>query len=86
MKTEPAAGVVGPSGDAAPAFDREIVELMTQTGPMLISKLTNKFKPQLKNNDELKKAFFNAVKRVAKLEEIPPGSGNKMVVLKSGKK
>eukprot|EP00884_Botryococcus_braunii_P015220 jgi/Botrbrau1/2381/Bobra.0395s0013.2 len=78
-----------PGGTAAPpvgtplqVLEREIREWLLQTGAIPVQDLTAKFKRKLKNDEQMKKDFFVAVRKVAKLEERPPGSGNKMVVLR----
>ena len=49
--------------------------------PDLERALTARFKPQLRT-PEHKQAFTKLVKKVARLEEVPPGSGTRCIVLK----
>ena len=76
------------SGSASPAppvtggvTEQEIVAFLRTSGPIPSSTLTARFKPQLKTAQH-KSAFTQLVKRVAKLEEVPPGSGTRCIVLR----
>ncbi len=78
-----------PLAPAAPAAaeapggvsDQEIVAFLRASGPLASSALTARFKPQLRT-PEHKAAFTKLVKKVARLEEAPPGSGIRCIVLK----
>ncbi len=61
--------------------EQEIVEFLRASGPIASSQLTARFKRQIKTSEH-KTSFTKLVKKVAKLEEVPPGSGNRCIVLK----
>lgn len=61
--------------------EQEIVEFLKASGPIASSALTARFKRQIKT-PEHKTGFTKLVKKVAKLEEVPLGSGNRCIVLK----
>ena len=63
--------------------EQEIVAFLRASGPIPSSTLTARFKPQLKTTQH-KSLFTQLVKRVAKLEEFPPGSGTRCIVLRQG--
>ena len=60
----------------------EVVAFLRASGPIASSALTARFKPQLRS-PEHKAAFTKLVKKVARLEEVPPGSGTRCIVLKA---
>ena len=66
---------------SGPPSAQEIAECLRVNGPMTTSELTARFRKRLPSMDD-KKAFTANVKRVSKLEERPPGSGQRFVVLK----
>lgn len=82
-KADPGASL--PSAAVRPAGftvnQQEIIAFLEACGPIPSTVLTNKFKPRLVNAEH-RKAFTELVKLVAKLEESPPGSGSKCIVLK----
>lgn len=65
----------------APPTAQEILNSLRAWGPVTAQELTSRFKKRLKNADE-KKAFTVIVKRISRLEERPPGSGNKFIIPK----
>jgi hypothetical protein len=73
---------VPPVGDGGGGVtEQEIVDFLKASGPIASSALTARFKRQIKT-PENKTGFTKLVKKVAKLEEVPPGSGNRCIVLK----
>ncbi|BDA42633.1 hypothetical protein COCOBI_03-5260 [Coccomyxa sp. Obi] len=76
---ESAAGATSAGG----VTEQEIVDFLKASGPIASSELTARFKSHFKGtNAEQKKEFTKLVKKVAKLEEVPPGSGNRFIVLR----
>lgn len=63
--------------------EQELVDFLKASGPIASSELTASFKSRLKGSTaEQKKEFTKLVKKVAKLEEVPLGSGNRCIVLR----
>ncbi|KAK9819877.1 hypothetical protein WJX72_003519 [[Myrmecia] bisecta] len=85
VKTEPvgaAATTSAPApGGPAGVTEREVVNYLTATGPVLSSELSKHFKKRIQTAEQ-KKGLAAIMKRVGKLEEMPPGSGQKFIVLK----
>ena len=75
---QPAPAAVEPAGGVS---EQEIVSFLRAAGLTPLSEVTAKFKPQL-HTPEHKAAFTRAVKKVARLEEVPPGSGKRFIVLR----
>lgn len=76
---ESAAGATSGGG----VTEQELVDFLKASGPIASSELTATFKSHLKGaNAEQKKEFTKLVKKVAKLEEVPPGSGTRWIVLR----
>lgn len=70
-----------PSPGDGPPTDAELVTALAARGPTPSAALTALFKARLRTPAD-RKAFTAAVKRVARLEERPPGSGVKVIVLR----
>jgi hypothetical protein len=83
VKPEPGAFVPALAQAGPHGFDVTADEIVAflKAGPKPSSALTTHFKSRLPSNEH-KKAFMALVKRVAKLEEMPPGSGIKCIVLR----
>ena len=64
---------------SGPPSAQEILRLLKSSGPLTTSELTSRFRKRLSTQQD-KQAFTAHVKKVSKLEERPPGSGNKFVV------
>ena len=66
-----------------PPTDAEVIAALREKGPMPSSAFTALFKARLAaGGPDAKRDFMAAVKRVARLEERPPGSGVKVIVLR----
>ncbi|KAK9835031.1 hypothetical protein WJX81_005533 [Elliptochloris bilobata] len=74
------------SADSGGVSEADIVQMLREAAaantPMKSATLTRAFRAQLKT-DEQRKAFTRTVGRVARLVEIPPGSGTKFIVLRN---
>ena len=77
---KPPGKTVGASIGAPPSV-QEILEALIAWGPVTSKELTIRFKGRLSGPED-KKTFTNNVKKVSRLEEQPPGSGKKFIVLK----
>ena len=80
LPSKPPARSAGALIGAVPTA-QEILDALKSWGPVTSKELTVRFKGRLAGPDD-KKAFTANVKKVSKLEEIPPGSGNKFIVPK----
>ena len=63
--------------------DADIEAALRARGPMPSSALAALFKARLRTDAD-RRGFMAAVRRVARLEERPPGSGVRVIVLRGG--
>jgi len=67
---------------AQPPTREELVAWLRQTAPVAMAELTKHFKKRLKSQGD-RDAFAKTFKDIARHQEIPKGSGIKLVVLRN---